>query len=151
MRQNDPPEYLAVATCRIHPREQSAKFTRQKNLPFQLAACLPEIPPSLLKTPRLDPARQPFPPPPQQLRQRSKGEGAGSRAGPPTHIEQFPISSLCSFCHRGHSHTLQHPMLSFTVGKIQAHWPPPLLRGSEGRPLMFPPLSFADTSLSRRR
>jgi hypothetical protein len=87
--QNNPPEKSAMATCWIHPRLKPAEFTRRKDPPFQLAACLPEIPPSLLKIPRQDPARHPSPPPPRQLRQRSKGEGAGSRLAHPRILSRY--------------------------------------------------------------
>jgi hypothetical protein len=100
-RWNNPPEKSAMATCWIHPRLKPAKFTRRKDPPFQLAACLPEIPPSLLKIPRQDPTRHPSPPP-LQLRQRSRGEGAGNRPGPPMHLERvlllsFPFSWMVTY------------------------------------------------------
>ncbi len=100
-RRNNPPEKSAMATCWIHTRLKPAEFTFRKDAPFQLAVCLPEIPPSLLKIPREDPARHPSPPPPQ-LRQRSRGEGAGSRPGAPTHLEQvlllsFPFSWMVTY------------------------------------------------------
>jgi hypothetical protein len=76
-RQNDPPERSAIATCWIHTRLKPAEFTRRKDPPFQLAACLPEIPPSLLKIPRQDPARHPSPPPSSANGARGRGQGTG--------------------------------------------------------------------------
>jgi hypothetical protein len=78
-----------MATCWIHPRLKPAEFTRRKNPPFQLAACLPEIPPSPLKIPRQDLAHHPLPPPPQQLRQRSRGRGQGAGPAHPRILNRY--------------------------------------------------------------
>ncbi len=99
-RRNDPPEKSAMTTCQIHTRLKPAEFTRRKDPPFQPTACLPVNPPSPLRIPRQDLARHS--PPPLQLRQRSRGEGAGSRPGPPTHPEQvlllsFPFSWMATY------------------------------------------------------
>ena len=92
MCQNDPPNKCAKMTRQNILAWQPAGFTRennppnllaQKNLPFQLAACLPKIPPSLLKIPRLDPARQPSPPPPAAP--PTEQGGGGRDPAPPTH------------------------------------------------------------------
>jgi hypothetical protein len=93
-RRNNPPEKSAMATCWIPRRLKPAEFTLRKNPPFQLAACLPEIPPSLLKIPRQDPACHPFPPPPPAAPPTEPGEGAGSRPGPPTHLKQVLLLSF---------------------------------------------------------
>jgi hypothetical protein len=86
-RRNDPPEKSAMATCWIHTQPKPAEFTRRKDLPFQLAACLPEIP-----LPAQNPQARPGPPslpPPGQFRQRSKWEGAGSRPGNPHILNRY--------------------------------------------------------------
>jgi hypothetical protein len=80
-RRNNPPEKSTMATCWIHPRLKPAKFTRRKNPPFQLVACLPEVPPFLLKIPRQDSARHPSPP-----GSSANGAGGGGREpARPTH------------------------------------------------------------------
>ncbi len=76
-RQNNPPEKSAMTTCQIHTRLKPAEFTRRKNPPFQLAACLPEIPPSLLRIPRQDPAHHPPPPCSSVNWAGGRGQGAG--------------------------------------------------------------------------
>ncbi len=111
MRQNDPPKYLAVKICRIHPREWPAEFTCQKNLPFQLAACLPENPPSLLKIPRQDLARHPPPPtaPP------TEPGGGGREPARPTHaywtgtFHFFPhlMNGYIFLCNTTYAHSTQ--------------------------------------------
>ncbi len=91
--QINPPEKSAMATGWIHPRLKPAEFTRRKNPPFQLAACLPEIPLPRSKSPgKTWPA---IPPPlPPAARPTEQGEGAGSRPGPPTHLEQVLLLSF---------------------------------------------------------
>jgi hypothetical protein len=104
IRQINVPKWPAKISCREKLPDSSARIIRriicQKNLPFQLAACLPEIPPSPLKIPRQDMARQPPSPPPPTAPPTEWGEGAGSRPGPPTHIEQvlsFHISWMATY------------------------------------------------------
>ena len=82
-RRNDPPEKPAMATCQIHMRLKPTEFTPRKDPSFQLAACFPEIPPSLLKIPRLDPARQPSPLSPTAP--PTKPGGGGREPARPTH------------------------------------------------------------------
>jgi hypothetical protein len=78
----NPPEKSAMATCWIYPRLKPAEFTRQKNPPFQLVACLPEIPPSPLKIPRQDMARHSPPPPAAPPTEQG---GGGREPARPTH------------------------------------------------------------------
>ena len=74
-RRNDPPEKSAMATCQIHMRLKPAEFNRQKDLPFQLAACLPEIPPFPAQNPQAGPGPPTLPPPPDGA--GGRGQGAG--------------------------------------------------------------------------
>ncbi len=87
-RRNDLPEKSAMAACQIHMRLKPAEFTRRNEPPFQLVACLPEIPPSLLRIPWQDPARHPSPPP-QQLSQRSRGRGQGAGPAHPRILNRY--------------------------------------------------------------
>ncbi len=78
MCQTDPPNKSAKMSCHENLPDPPARMTRQ--------IYLPEIPPSLLKIPRQNMARQPSPP-------HSSANGAGrggarSRPGQPVHIEQ---------------------------------------------------------------
>jgi hypothetical protein len=96
-RQKNPPVKSAVKTCQIYARLKPAEFTCRKNPPLQLTACLPENPPSPLRIPRQDPTCNPSPPPPPPppaTPSMEKGEGAGSRPGPPTHPEQVLLLSF---------------------------------------------------------
>jgi len=107
--------------CQNDPPNKCAKMTRQNILPWQPAGFIRENnPPNLLArkichfNSRLACQRSPLPcskspgwtrpanPPTPQLHQRSRGEGAGSRPGPPTHIEQvlflsFHISWMATY------------------------------------------------------
>jgi hypothetical protein len=119
-RQKDPPVKSAMKTCQIYVRLKPAEFTRWKNPPFQLADCLPENLPSPLRIPRQDLARHPSPPPPRQLRQWSRGEGAGSQPGPPTHPEQvlllsFPFSWMATY-----SYVTQHIHILHRVDQYES-------------------------------
>ena len=69
MCQTDPPNKSAKMSCHGNMPDPSANMTRQ--------IYLPEIPPSPLKIPRQNMARQPSPPPPPQLRQRRRRGGQG--------------------------------------------------------------------------
>ncbi len=74
-------------SCHGNTPNPPANMTRQIHLP--------EIPPSPLKIPQAGhdlPASSPLPPP--RLPQRSRGEGARSRPGPPVHLEQVLLLSL---------------------------------------------------------
>ncbi len=84
--QTDPPNRPAKMSCHGNMLDPPASMTRQIHLP--------KIPPSPLKIPQAGhglPASSPSPP---WLRQRSRGEGARSRPGPPVHLEQVLLLSL---------------------------------------------------------
>ena len=85
-RQTDPPSRPAKMSCRGNTPNPPANMTRQ--IP------LPEIPPSLLKIPRQDITCQSPPPLPPTAPSTEQGEGVGSRAGPPMHLEQVLLLSL---------------------------------------------------------
>ncbi len=94
----NPPSKCAKMTRQINPPKWPAKMSCHENLPNPPARItrrihLPEIPPSPLKIPRQDMARQPSPPPPTAP-PTERGEGAGSRPSPPTHIEQVLFLSF---------------------------------------------------------
>ncbi len=77
-RQKNLPVKSAMKTWQIYVRLKPAEFTRLKNPPFQLSACLPENPPSPLRIPRQDPARHPSPPPGNSVNgEGGRGQGAG--------------------------------------------------------------------------
>jgi hypothetical protein len=101
-RQNDPPEKSAMTTFQIHMRLKPAEFTRRKNPPFQLAACLPEIPPSLLRIPRQDPARHPFPPPPAPAALSTEQGGGGREPARPTHASRTSTLAFIPFFMNGY-------------------------------------------------
>ena len=82
-RQMDPPRWPAKKSCHENLPNPPARMTRQ--------IYLPEIPPSPLKIPRQDMLAN-LPPPTAPPTER--GEGAGSRPGPPTHIEQVLFLSF---------------------------------------------------------
>jgi hypothetical protein len=87
----------------LDPPNRPAKWTRQNVLPWKHAKSTREHDPpnSLARDPPFPaqdpqaghdlPASSPLPP---RLRQRSGGEGARSRPGPPVHLEQVLLLSL---------------------------------------------------------
>jgi hypothetical protein len=99
-RQINAPKCPAKISCRGNLPDSPARIIRRIYSPEKSAistrGLLARDPPFPAQNPQARPG-PPTLPPPQQLRQRSRGEGAGSRPGPPTHIEQvlllsFPIS-----------------------------------------------------------
>ncbi len=93
-RQKNPPVKSAVKTCQIYVRLRPTEFTRRKNPPLQLAACLPEKPPSPLRIPRQDPARHPPPPPPGSSVNGEGGRGQGAGPAHPRIHRYFYFHSL---------------------------------------------------------
>ncbi len=102
MRQNDPPNKCAKMTRQNILPWQPAGFTWENNPPnlltrkichFNSRLACQRSPPSLLKIPRLDPARQSSPP--QQLRQRSRGRGQGAGPAHPRILNRY-------FCFHSH-------------------------------------------------
>ncbi len=83
MRQTDPPNRPAKMSCNGNMPDPPASMTRQIHLP--------EIPPSPPKIPQAGHGLPASSPP--RLRQRSRGEGARSRLGPPVHLEQVLLLS----------------------------------------------------------
>ncbi len=74
-RQKNPPVKSAMKTCQIYMRLRTAEFTRRKDPPFQLTACLPEKPPFPPHNPQAIPG-PPSPPPPAAP---STEQGGGDR------------------------------------------------------------------------
>ena len=96
MRQLDPPSKPAKMSCRRNTPNPHANVTRQIHEP--------KIPPSRLKIPRKDTTCQPPPPPPPTAPSAERGEGVGSRPGPPTHLVQVLLLSLsCLHILTGHN------------------------------------------------
>ena len=110
MCQNDPPNKCAKMTRQNILPWKPARFTRENNLPNLLArktshfnsrlACQRSPLPCSKSPGRTRPANPP--PPPPAAPPTEHGEGAGSRPGPPTHIEQvlflsFPISWTATY------------------------------------------------------
>ncbi len=110
MRQNDPPNKCAKMTRQNILPWQPARFTCENNPPNLLArkichfnsrlACQ-RSPLLCSKSPGWTRPANP-PPPPPAAPQTEQGEGAGSRPGPATHIEQvlllsFPISWMATY------------------------------------------------------
>jgi hypothetical protein len=84
--------------CRTDPPYRPAKMSCHGNMPDPPASMtrqiyLPEIPPSPLKIPRQNMARQPPPPPPHGSANGAGGGGARSWPGPPVHLEQVLLLS----------------------------------------------------------
>jgi hypothetical protein len=119
MRQNDPPNTYAKMTRQNILLWKSAGFTRENNPPNLLArkTCHFNSRLACQRTPF--PAQNPrgktwpaIPPPPPHGSANGVGEGAGSRPGPPTHIEQvlflsFHISWMITYsCTTQHIHIL---------------------------------------------
>jgi hypothetical protein len=76
----NPPNKCAKLTRQINPPKWPAKMSCHENLPDPPARMtrrihLPEIPPSLLKIPRQNMARQPFPPPHSSANRAGGGQG----------------------------------------------------------------------------
>ncbi len=90
MSQLDPPNRPAKQNRQNVLPWKHARFTREHDPPIHL----PGIPPSPLKIPQAGHDLPASPPSPPRLRQRSRGEGAGSRPGPPVHLEQVLLLSL---------------------------------------------------------
>ena len=103
IRQINVPNWPAKISCREKLPDSSARIIRriicQKNLPFQLAACLPEIPPSLLKIPRQDPARHPSPPPAAPPTEQG---GGGREPARPTHASWTGTFTFIPFFMNGY-------------------------------------------------
>ncbi len=95
-RQINAPKWPAKISCRGNLPDSPARITRRIYSPEKSAistrGLLARDPPFPAQNPQARPG--PPPPLPQQLRQPSRGEGAGSRPGPPTHTEQVLLLSL---------------------------------------------------------
>ncbi len=95
-RQINAPKWPAKISCRGNLQDSPARIIRRIYSPEKSAistrGLLARDPPFPAQNPQARPG-PPALPPPQQLRQRSRGEGAGSRPGPPTHIEQVLLLS----------------------------------------------------------
>ncbi len=116
MCQNDPPNKCAKMTCQNILPWKSAGFTHENNPPNLLArkichfnsrlACQRSPLPCSKSPSKTRPAN----PPPPHSSANGAGGGAGSRPGPPTHIEQvlflsFPISWMATYsCITQHIH-----------------------------------------------
>ncbi len=108
MRQNDSPNKCAKMTRQNILPWQPAGFTRENNRPNLLARKICHFNSRLAcqrsPFPAQNPQAGPGPPilPPPTALPTEQGEGAGSRPGPPTHIEQvlllsFPISWMATY------------------------------------------------------
>ncbi len=96
-RQINAPKGPAKISCRGNLPDSPARITRRIYSPEKSAISTRGLLASDPPFPAQNPLARPGPPslpPPKQLRQRSQGEGAGSRPGPPTHLEQVLLLSF---------------------------------------------------------
>ncbi len=94
----NPPSKCAKMTHQINQPKWPVKMSCHENLPNPPARItrqihLPEIPPFPAQNPQAGHGSPTLPPPPTAP-PMERGEGAGSRPGPPTHIEQVLFLSF---------------------------------------------------------
>ncbi len=104
-RQINAPKWPAKISCRGNLLDSPARIIRQIYSPeksvISTRGLLARDPPSPAQNPQARPG-PPTLPPPRSSANGAGREGAGSRPGPPTHIEQvlllsFPISSMATY------------------------------------------------------
>ena len=121
-RQINAPKWPAKISCRENLPDSPARITRRIYLPEKPAistrGLLARDPPFPAQNPQAENGSPTLPPP--QLRQRSRGEGAGRRPGPSTHIEQVlllscPISWMATYsCITRYIHIL-HKRIKWSI------------------------------------
>ena len=105
-RQINAPKWPAKISCRENLPDSPARIIRRIYLPEKPAistrGLLARDPPFPAQNPQARPGPPTLPPPPSSSANGAEGEGAGSRPGPPTHLEQvlllsFPISWMVTY------------------------------------------------------